>query len=371
MKLIYIANIRLPTEKAHGIQIMEMCAAFAGCGMEVELVVARRFNLIKDDPFIYHDIKKNFTICKLLCLDLIGLGKFGFIIEVVSFSLSAAIYSLTRKDSIFYTRDASVALFLKLLGKKVAWEGHMGQTNFVIKILIFLKVPMVMITKSLLELYISLGVLPEQIIVASDGVDLERFDVDISKEAARKKLGLSLDKKIVLYKGALFAWKGAGDIARAAENFVNENIIFVFIGGTEKDVASFKNDFGGRENILILGNRPRTETPIYQKAADVLVIPNSAKNDISNLYTSPMKLFGYMAGGVPIVASDIPSLREVLSERNAILVPADNPDALGAGIKKLLEDGELSEKLAKQALVDVREYTWEKRARKIINFIKK
>lgn len=361
--------MRLPTEKAHGIQIMEMCQAFAGQGVAVSLVVARRFNKIKEDPFVFHDVKKVFDIQKLPCIDLVRFGKAGYLIEMFSFVLSSAIFSLfQRGDVYFYTRDELVALALKFLGKKVTWEGHMGQDNWVIRKLIHRRVPMVMITKSLRERYVSLGVKESDIKVAPDGVDVERFDINTSKLAAREKLGLSREKNIVLYKGALFAWKGPGDVARAAREF-DAHTQFVFIGGTEDDVAAFKKEFDSRENVVILGNRPRTETPLYQKAADVLVIPNSAKNEISKLYTSPMKLFGYMAGGVPIVASDLPSIREVLSEENAILVQPDSPEAIAQGIKKLLTDKALGQKLASRALADVNEYTWEKRAQGILSFV--
>ena len=51
MKILYIANIRLPTEKAHGIQIMKMCEAFADIGHKVELIVPWRFNFIKNRAF--------------------------------------------------------------------------------------------------------------------------------------------------------------------------------------------------------------------------------------------------------------------------------------------------------------------------------
>lgn len=367
--IFYIANMRLPTEKAHGIQIMEMCSAFTKEGATVELVVARRFNHIHEDPFVYHDIKKTFIVRKIFCIDLARFGKWGYLVEMFSFTIGVALYALFQKDATFYTRDELLALTLSVLGKKVAWEGHMGQTNFIIQQLIKRKVRMVMITQSLRELYLSLGVDVQNITVAPDGVDVQRFDVELSREDARKQLNLSPDKNIVLYKGALFAWKGAGDIARAATQF-DEHTQFVFIGGTKEDVDAFRKEFAHQKNVSILGNRPRTETPIYQKAADVLVIPNSGKNEISKLYTSPMKLFGYMAGGVPIVASDLPSIREVLNEHNAVLVKADSPDSFAEGIRLLLADKSHGERLAQQALVDVQSYTWEERAKKILAFIR-
>ncbi|MCH7883412.1 hypothetical protein IIA95_03290, partial [Patescibacteria group bacterium] len=78
MKLIYIANARIPTEKAHGIQIMKTCEAFADNGAEIELVVPWRFNPIKNDPFEYYDVKRVFKIVKIPSLDLTAFGKIGF-----------------------------------------------------------------------------------------------------------------------------------------------------------------------------------------------------------------------------------------------------------------------------------------------------
>ena len=76
-----------------------------------------------------------------------------------------------------------------------------------------------------------------------------------------------------------------------------------------------------------------------------------------------------MASGKPIVASDLPSLREVLNEDNALLVEPDDPRILARGIMQLLEDEELANALADQAFINVQEHSWENRAKKILAFI--
>ena len=70
MKIIYIANVRMPTEKAHGIQIMKMCEAFSLAEFEVELVVPWRFNKIEENAFDFYGVKRNFKIKKIFSLDL-------------------------------------------------------------------------------------------------------------------------------------------------------------------------------------------------------------------------------------------------------------------------------------------------------------
>jgi glycosyltransferase involved in cell wall biosynthesis len=87
---------------------------------------------------------------------------------------------------------------------------------------------------------------------------------------------------------------------------------------------------------------------------------------VSNAFTSPLKLFEYMAAGRPIVASDLPSIREILAhERNALLITPGNPQAVTAAIRRLNDDRALGRRLAGQALIDAAEYTWAKRAERL------
>ena len=122
-------------------------------------------------------------------------------------------------------------------------------------------------------------------------------------------------------------------------------------------------------NVLILSHKPHKEIPFFLRAADVLILPNSAKEEISKHYTSPLKLFEYMASIRPIVACDLPSVREILNDKNSVLFKPDNVDELNEGIKKVLNNNFLGEELAKKARENIEDYTWQKRAEKIINFI--
>lgn len=366
-KLTYIANIRFPTEKAHGIQIMEMCGAFADQGLEVELVVPNRNNSIKDDPFVYHDVKRNFSIHRLPTLDLIRFGKIGFLIQTFTFAESVAWAVMFKKDTLFYTRDEVIAVYLKLLGKNVIWEAHQGQKNIAIRLLILLKVKMVTITEALKDLYVSLGAKENLFLVAPDAVDLARFSISQTKVEARTRLGFEQNDKIILYTGQLYSWKGADTLAEATR-LGNKNVLTCFIGGTDVDVALFKKKFGEIENVHILGKKRHQEIPLYLRAADILVIPNSAKEDISRLYTSPMKLFEYMASGTPVVASDVPSIREVLNDSQAYFFTADDAESLAAVIDTVLNNYEEATKKAHTALELAKSYSWQKRAEKIIAF---
>jgi glycosyltransferase involved in cell wall biosynthesis len=158
-------------------------------------------------------------------------------------------------------------------------------------------------------------------------------------------------------------------LAEAAE-FLKNDCVVIFVGGTERDIRSFADKNKKRKNILIVGKKPHSEMPLYLKAADVVVLPNSSKANISKYYTSPIKLFEYMASGVPVVASRLPSLMEILNKRNALLVDPDNPKRLADGLHFIMENPEFGQKIARQALSEVQRYTWQKRAERVMHFVK-
>lgn len=373
MKILYIANSRIPTEKAHGLQIITMCNSFVNNGLDLELILPTRKNLIKDNIFDYYKINRNFKIKKLFIFDPTFFLKFpaGTYIKFQSFFfiIKLFFYFLTlknRKKMIVYTRDEYLLPVLQLFFKKVYYECHNVPKNIKYHLKYWYKCQQIItITKGVKEKLISIGLAKEKILVCPDGVDLDKFNIPDTKEQARQKLNLPTDKNLIIYTGHLYEWKGAQILAQVAQ-YLNNNEVIVFVGGSTKDVIQFKEKYT-KDNILILGYQEHSTIPLYLKAADILVLPNSGQSDISRLYTSPMKLFEYLASKRPIIASKLPSIEEILNNSNSVLVDPDSPELLAKAIKILLSDTNLSDKLAQQAFLDVQEYTWDNRAKKIIN----
>jgi glycosyltransferase involved in cell wall biosynthesis len=365
MKLIYLANARMPTEKAHGLQIIQMCEAFVNLGMEVELIVPFRFNKLKQNPFDYYGIDRKFEITRLPCLDLIslGFGLLGFWIANVTFLLVAKIYLLFKKYDILYTREAIAAL----LFNAAVVEIHSLPER--LRIFIYHQARKIIVLTSFLKIRLikEAGLSEDKVLVAADGVDLKKFDIKETKIDCRHRLNLPIDKKIILYAGHLYKWKGVANLLNVSRKL--QHALFVFVGGTEEDVTDFKIQARGLSNTLITNYRPHAEIPYYLKAADVLVLPNSATEKISSHYTSPMKLFEYMAASRPIIAADLPSLREILNEDNAILVKPDSPQDLAHSVEEVLKNKELADRIAENAKQNSVDYSWEKRAKKIKDFI--
>jgi len=367
MRLTYIANIRIPTEKAHGIQIIKMGEAFAK-SMEVELVVPKRLKPIKTDPFEYYGLTRDFKIKKLPCLDLIPwykyVGLLGLWIESFTFFFFVFQYIVFKKTDLLYTRDKFFLPFT-LFKKNIIFESHTFPKHFFLYSPFLKKLKgIVVITHKLKDLLIEQGIPPNKILVAPDGVDLEKFDIKENQGECRQRLNIPQDKKIILYTGHLYKWKGAQVLAEASQ-FLPADVEVYFVGGTKEDIKKFKIQ-NLKSKVQVIGHRPYNEIPYWLKAADILVLPNSGKEEISKHWTSPIKLFEYMAAQRPIVASDLPSIREILDEKKAIFVRPDDVEDLANGINKALEDKDLAERISMQVFQDVQQYTWQKRAENIL-----
>ncbi|MDD5110217.1 MAG: glycosyltransferase [Patescibacteria group bacterium] len=371
MKLIYLANIRLPTEKAHGYQIMQTCAEFARQGVDVTLVVPERKNITLQgaDAFAYYGIKQKFPIVRLPVVDWVGkwrtvVGPLGFWIETWTFANAAKNYLRKNISDWVYSRDE---LVLKLIGKlrrPVAVELHALPTAKYQPVLSRSKI-IVVISRAISEALALQGVDRGKIVVAPDAVQVESFGALPSREECRKIVSLDAKRKIVVYAGHLYPWKGAYTLVEASAHLPPEWVT-VLVGGTADDQAKL-HAFARRQNVSqvkMVGHHPRQRVPYYLGAADVLVIPNSGKTDRSRLYTSPLKLFEYLVAGRPIVASDLPSIREIVSEREVIFVKPDDPKDLARGIR---EAGELDQTArVGAAKILARQHTWENRAKVII-----
>jgi glycosyltransferase involved in cell wall biosynthesis len=172
----------------------------------------------------------------------------------------------------------------------------------------------------------------------------------------------------VCYIGQLYPLQGVEILIEAMEYLDNARLCI--IGGTPKDVARLKNlatvknvdkriDFHGFVE-------PRT---VIEKArrADVMVICALNKGD--RRYAAHTKLYEYMAMGKPIVAVDLPSIREEVQDReNILLVAPEDPKSLAEGIAEILDNPELAEHLAVNAYAAADEFSWEKKAAKLSKF---
>ncbi len=401
--LTYISNARLPAEKANSYQTIKMCEAFASHGVEVELLHPLRIQPYQlkgtGDIYKYYSVAPTFTIRPLFCLDTIYFERIVSVkihkllklslVESSLYGLRAWLYcrkSWKDPEHVFYGRDEyAFGIFCsqrRLTKGKLIYEAHVfpekrwrGQRIGVLKNLNGL----VVITEQLKRLYAEAGVPEEKIFVAPDGVDLEQFSLGTAREEARKKLGLPVERHIIGYIGRFQTMgmeKGIPELIQALPHINRRNSykpLLVCVGGPMEAVPGYEklvDEVGSlSDQVMFVDRRPTMEVPLWIRACDVCTIP-WGWNQFSAYYTSPLKLFEYMATGAAIVASDLPSLREVLRDgENAILVPPGDPVGLAHGLQRILDHPQLAARIAQKAYMDAQNYGWDIRAKKILSFI--
>jgi glycosyltransferase involved in cell wall biosynthesis len=176
----------------------------------------------------------------------------------------------------------------------------------------------------------------------------------------------------ITYIGQLYPWKGVDVLLEATKELPDNEIVIVGGLPPEPDLDRTRilaRKLGVLDRVVFRGYLPPTELAEERRSADIFAIP-LLESTTSRHFTSPLKLFEAMATGRPIVASNLPSIGEVLTnEVNALLVTPNDPKALAAAIRRLSTDQELRARLARQAGIDVQKYSWDERGRKIAELV--
>jgi glycosyltransferase involved in cell wall biosynthesis len=208
------------------------------------------------------------------------------------------------------------------------------------------------------------------ILVAPNGVDLERYQVLPAPSKARQALGLP-EKFTAGYTGHFYAGRGMElmfDLAKALPE-----VHFLWVGGEAADVGFWKSrvESEGLANITLTGFVSNQVLPQYQAASDVLLMPYGQKiagsgGGDSAKIASPMKMFEYMAAGRAIISSDLQVIHEVLNDEMAVFCPPDDLQAWIKAIIKLRTSPEICQALGNAARAAVEGYTWRSRAEKAL-----
>ena len=173
---------------------------------------------------------------------------------------------------------------------------------------------------------------------------------------------------LVGYAGHLYPWKGVDVFVQALAKAPGVRGLIVGGHPAEADLGRVRGlvrDLDLTSRVEITGLVAPGEVVQRLSQADILVLPNTA-SAISERYTSPLKLFEYLTLGRPIVASDLPAIREILEDgRTALLVAPGDAAALAAAFERLAADASLAGRLGASALALAPSYTWEARAARL------
>jgi|SaaInlStandDraft_5_1057022.scaffolds.fasta_scaffold42449_2 glycosyltransferase involved in cell wall biosynthesis len=357
MQLIYLADSTLPSQGADAVHVMNMCKAFSENGLEVKLI-ARKGNNEKN-IFEYYGVKKNlFKIYLVERPNIRILGGF-----IYGWRVNRIFKDLDKPDFI-YAR--SIHALRRINPKKIPFffESHWKPINKLYhsweqKLLTRSNlVAFIFISKGLEDIYKKL--FPrffKKFNILHDACNIPNVKIN-NKTNNRLQVG---------YIGSFFKGNGYGLIPEMALKM--PEIDFHIVGGKEPILSQLKR--GNKLiNLKFYGHIPHKDLIKIYNRMDVMLAPY--QNDLPHIkWVSPMKIFEYMSYKKAIIASDFPVIREVLNEENSILVEPDNIDAWIDSIEKL-KAKKIREQLSENGFkLFLNKYTWNKRAKEIIEIYEK
>jgi glycosyltransferase involved in cell wall biosynthesis len=194
-----------------------------------------------------------------------------------------------------------------------------------------------------------------------------------SQTKLREKLGLRDRDRIVLYQGWMSPERGLDRLVRAARYFPSHvRLVMIGYGAHEEELRVISAAQGTDDGRVIFFGRVEPEdlaelTP----SADLGVIPYHGI-DLNNRYSSPNKLFEFLAAGVPFVCNDLPYLRSVIDAHGCgMTLDLANPQAAGQAIAAQLDDADRLSRLKAATRAAAQVLNWQVEGAKLVAMYQK
>jgi len=371
MKISYISTSTIPSRAANSIHVMKMCQAFAKNGHEVLLIAPDKkvSNTLPVGSEIYefYGVDECFRIAKIPWLNTRG--------SSLLYGLLSALKAKQYSSHLVYGRSLTGCYCSAIIGLPVFFESHQpvsGQGKSVIfKSLLKKKrlFKLVVISRALSNYYSNkYNIEDQKIVIAPDAAD--------PPQKINPVRLTSSDRLQVGYIGHLYLGKGMEVIADLARNCSWAD--FHIVGGLENDINRWKSALEGLQNLTFHGFIAHRLVGGYLDSFDVLLAPyqehvSGAGVRDTNIaqWMSPLKLFEYMSAGKPIICSDLPVLRELVSDgETAILCSPFEIEPWIKALTLLNQNRTLAMYLGNNARKEfLQKYTWDTRVKKLLNVI--
>lgn len=362
---------QLPSETANSIQAVMACEGLRRCGVETPLFVpgtgsisfekVKRLYRLYCDPFPITYVKSAPRLHRM------------------DFTLSTLLAARKLHAEVCYTWTIQLAAAAALCGLESAYEIHDLPTGGGIRwfdVYTRSKTPkkIICITKALQNRLLAHfpHLRKEDCLVMPNGFSPEDYADLPDLAEAKRQMGFSAERPAVSCSGHLYEGRGSELFLKLAARFPEAD--FHWFGGTPEAVERCRDEVrrDGLTNVTFHGFVPRDRLPLAQAACDVLLMPydkhiaGSGGGNSAEI-CSPMKMFEYMAEGRCILSSELPVIHEVLDETCAVFCEPEEVDSWTEGLRSVLENTSLREKLAQTAKDRSKQYTWQKRAEIYLN----
>lgn len=373
-RICCVTRTTLPSRAANAIQVMKMCEAMVKGGRTAILLASARDSVPPDlTPAFWEEygVRRPFSVAWISSRGWLASHRHGW---------RAARWAMRESQDLIYTRHLPTAGWAGIFGAEVILELHY-LTRRPLEWL-YLRMlrgarrrRLVVISRALRDDFTLAypGAFPnDEVVVAHDGMDLAAYGADLSREKSRQRLSLQPDALIAGYAGHFYRGKGVETILPLARRC--PEWLFVLVGGTEEDTRRVRRILGesGLANVRVFDHVPHASVPDWLAACDALLLPLQSRVEVAGgggdigRWTSPLKLFEYMASGRPIVASALPVLREVLDDGNSFICEVGALEQWVEVLRQLRIDPEAGRAKGNQARIDARKYSWEARVSKCL-----
>ncbi len=367
MRIAYLFNSSTPSSNPSSIQVVNTCSALTQLSHRVKLIVPNTGQNISLQKF--YGINKSPKLIKLK-----NFNKFPLNFYYYLFSLFSITYAIFDKTELYITRNIFNLILLNILKKRVIIEIHHDLHNEGRVVKFLCKFTNVFNKKNIVKI-VAITHAVKKYLVKNFNIESKKIEVIPSASSLKFKLNKLKNKKFynVGYFGSLDSSKGANFIIKLAKkDTVNKYYIY---GGSEHDVSKLKK-MGIPNNLKIRHSVSYGELkPIISKM-DILLMPSSTKKirssgNFGNIvkFTSPLKLFDYLASGKLIISSNVSVFKEILSDRkNCIIVNNFKIDNWLKIIYKARFELSKINNIKRNAFILSKKYTYIKRAKKMLDF---
>lgn len=375
LKISYINDQIFPNRETDSEQMMQTVSNMGKADCDITFIIPLRWfsgKTTEDVIADYYQVDKTFSIS----LKRSFYPSFRWL-EKIAHGVVSVFSKEVKNSDVIYTRSLPTVIPALLFTKKpVFYETFRNwpdQMPFMKHLFNRLKEfnnfsGLVLHSQFAADSYLNIGYDPQKVIAKRNGYDPKRIQPVLTKDEAREKLDLPKNRKILTYAGHVSPEKGLLGVLDLAD--ANKDAYFVIAGSKERTEVEERAE--NMENVKIVPWLKFDKVVEYLYAADILLIPPTVGplKTVGNTVL-PIKTFLYMACNRVIFAPDSPDFKGVLMDNvNAKLVEPDNFEEADKGLKELLNNPELCEKLSQQAYQDTKELTYEKRSADIVEFIR-
>ncbi|UJG41543.1 MAG: glycosyltransferase [Candidatus Heimdallarchaeum aukensis] len=220
------------------------------------------------------------------------------------------------------------------------------------------------INHGLLDYSVSMGANLEKGVYIPGGVDLKKYSSKVQREQIRKRLGIVKDDIVLMFMGWLYEFSGLKELTdymvKNEDDLDKYKLLIVGKGDLFDYISIKRKELKNPEKIILTGQVPFKDIPIYLQAADYYLLPAHKNEIMENIV--PIKLYEYLAAGNPVICTKLKGVYKEFGENNGILY-IDKPTDVYSVVNETLD---LKDKISEKGLNFVSSYDWDSIVNKFI-----